>query len=117
MATLASRWRSASEKPLEFRSRGYVLCTSMAPNSLAKVARHTLRPAADGVIIDWSITGGLAMCEEWWFRRRAEEAEASRRMWDEFERTRPLSDPDVTEDGEPEVMLEKPEPTRLAAKD
>ena len=41
------------------------------------------------------------MCEEWWFRRRAEEAEASRRMWEEFERTRPLSDPEVTEEEPP----------------
>ena len=56
------------------------------------------------------------MCEEWWFRRRAEEAEASRRMWEEFERTRPLSDPEVTEE-EPAVTSEKPEPTRLAARD
>ena len=56
------------------------------------------------------------MCEEWWFRRRAEDAEASRRMWDEFERTRPLSDPEVTED-QPEVTLEKPETVRLAGKD
>jgi hypothetical protein len=56
------------------------------------------------------------VCEEWWFRRRAEEAEASRRMWEEFERTRPLSDPEVTEE-EPAVTPEKPKPTRLAARD
>ncbi|MBV8710272.1 MAG: hypothetical protein JOY56_00740 [Solirubrobacterales bacterium] len=56
------------------------------------------------------------MCEEWWFRRRHEEDEASRRMWDEFERTRPLSDPEVTQE-EPEVILEKPEATPLAAQD
>ena len=56
------------------------------------------------------------MCEEWWFRRRAEEAETSRRMWDEFERTRPLGDPEVTEE-ETEVTLEKPETVRLVAKD
>lgn len=56
------------------------------------------------------------MCEEWWFRRRHEEAEASRRMWDEFDRTRPLCDPEVTED-EPEVVLEKPEASPLAARD
>ena len=56
------------------------------------------------------------MCEEWWFRHRAEEAEASRSMWDEFERTRPLSDPEVTQE-QPEVTLDKPETVRLAAKD
>ena len=56
------------------------------------------------------------MCHEWWFQRQAEEYETSRRMWDEFERTRPLSDPEVTED-EPEVTLEKPQPVRLTGKD
>ncbi len=56
------------------------------------------------------------MCHEWWFKRRYEEDEASRRMWDEFERTRPLSDPEETEE-EPEVTLEKPHITRLGAKD
>jgi hypothetical protein len=63
-----------------------------------------------------SITGGLAMCHDWWFKRRAEEAEASRRMWDEFERTRPLSDHKETED-KPEVTLDKPETATLAADD
>jgi hypothetical protein len=75
-----------------------------------------LRPDRDGVIINESTAGGFAMCEEWWFRRRAQEAEASRRMWDEFERTRPLSDPEVTEE-QPEVTLEKPETVPLAAND
>jgi hypothetical protein len=56
------------------------------------------------------------VCEEWWFWRRAEEAEASRRMWDEFDRTSPLGDPEVTEE-QPEVALETPETVRLAAKD
>ncbi|MBV9192891.1 MAG: hypothetical protein JO168_02020 [Solirubrobacterales bacterium] len=57
------------------------------------------------------------MCHEWWVqRRRTEEAEASRRMWDEFERTRPLSAPEVTEE-EPEVTLEKPKPARLVTRD
>ena len=74
------------------------------------------RPAA-GSIMDRVDPGGLAVCEEWWFRRRAEEAEASRRMWDDFERTRPLSAPEITEDPEPEVILEKPGTARLAAKD
>jgi hypothetical protein len=75
-----------------------------------------LRRATARFIIEASITGGLAVCHEWWFKRRAEEAEASRRIWDEFERTRPLSDPGVTEE-EPEVILDEPETTRLAAKD
>ena len=57
------------------------------------------------------------MCHErWLFKRRAKDEEASRRMWDEFERTRPLSDREVTEQ-EPEVTLEHPETTRLTAKD
>lgn len=57
------------------------------------------------------------MCHErWLFKRRSKDEEASRRMWDEFERTRPLSDPDVTEE-EPEVTLEESETTRLATKD
>ena len=56
------------------------------------------------------------MCHEWWFQRRSEEREASRRMWEEFERTRPLGDPEVTED-KPQVILEEQDTTRLAAKD
>jgi hypothetical protein len=63
------------------------------------------------------ITGGLTMCHDWWLKRRFEEAEGSRRMWDEFERTRPLSDPEVAEDAEPEFTLAKPEPARLASRD
>jgi hypothetical protein len=53
------------------------------------------------------------MCHEWWWERRFEEREASRRMWEEFDRTRPLSDPEVVEE-EPEVTLEKRQPARLA---
>jgi hypothetical protein len=56
------------------------------------------------------------MCEGWWFHRRAEEREASRQLWEEFDRTTPLTGPEETEE-EPEVILEKPEPTRLAVKD
>lgn len=56
------------------------------------------------------------MCHEWWLRRRDEEREASRRMWDEFDRTQPLSEPEVT-DEEAEITLERKEPTPLAAKD
>jgi hypothetical protein len=54
------------------------------------------------------------MCHEWWLRRRSEEREASRRLWDEFEHTRPLSDPEVTKE-EAEVTLEKREPMPLPA--
>jgi hypothetical protein len=54
------------------------------------------------------------MCHEWWQRRRYEEREASRRMWDEFEQTRPLSDPEVTKE-EPEVTLEKQDAEVIAA--
>jgi hypothetical protein len=53
------------------------------------------------------------MCHEYWWRRRAEEREASRRMWDEFERTRPLSAPEV-DDEEAEVTLEQRDPAPLA---
>jgi hypothetical protein len=53
------------------------------------------------------------MCHERWLRRRSEEREASRRLWDEFEQTRPLTDPDVTEK-EPEVTLETRETASLA---
>lgn len=56
------------------------------------------------------------MCHESWFHRRDEEREASRRMWDEFERTRPLSDPQLSE-AEREVVLEEPETPSLATKD
>jgi hypothetical protein len=54
------------------------------------------------------------MCHEWWLRRRSDEGEVSRRRWDEFEHTRPLSDPEVA-DEQPEVTLEKRQPTPLAA--
>lgn len=54
------------------------------------------------------------MCHERWLRRRSEEREASRRLWDEFDQTRPLSEPEVTEP-EPEITLEEVEPTPLAA--
>lgn len=47
------------------------------------------------------------MCHEsLWWRRRYEEREASRELWDEFEQTRPLSDRDAG-DEEVEVRLEE----------
>jgi hypothetical protein len=54
------------------------------------------------------------MCHEWWQRRKFEEREASRRLWDEFDDTRPISEPEVTE-REPEITLEESEPTPLGA--
>jgi hypothetical protein len=54
------------------------------------------------------------MCHEWWLLRWSEEREASRRLWDAFEHTRPLSDREVS-DEQPEVTLEKREPAPLAA--
>lgn len=56
----------------------------------------------------------LGMCNEWWMRRRGEQAEEARRMWDEFERTRPVSEPQVSED-EPEVRLDEREEQPAAA--
>jgi len=74
-----------------------------------------LRPAAPTfIIIERSITGGPAVCNEWWFQRRAEEREANRRLWEEFERTSPLSDPELTEE-QPEVLRERPETAPIAA--
>jgi hypothetical protein len=46
------------------------------------------------------------MCHEWWMRRRLDEAEEGRRLWDEFERTRPLTEPEVAVD-EPEVTRDE----------
>ena len=54
------------------------------------------------------------MCHEWWLQRRSQEREESRRLWDEFERTRQVSDPEVTEE-EAEVTLEKREQTLVPA--
>jgi hypothetical protein len=54
------------------------------------------------------------MCHEsWWWRHRYEERAASRELWDEFEHTRPLSDPEPAEP-ETEVTLEHPEPRPVA---
>ena len=55
------------------------------------------------------------MCHEsLWWRRRYEEREASRELWDEFEQTQPLSDPDA-DDKEAEVTLERPESKSISA--
>ncbi len=50
------------------------------------------------------------MCHEWSLRLGSEEREGSRQLWDKFEQTRPLGDPEVT-DEEPAIPLEKREPT------
>jgi hypothetical protein len=52
------------------------------------------------------------MCHDWWLGRRFGEREESRRMWEEFEHTHPLSQREQTED-EPEVTLEERERTPL----
>lgn len=54
------------------------------------------------------------MCHEWWMRRMQEEREADRKLWDEFERTRPLTDPQP-DDEEAEITLERPDTQPVAA--
>ena len=54
------------------------------------------------------------MCHEWWYRRMYEDREAGRELWDEFERTTPLSDPDPA-DEDAEVTLERSETEPIAA--
>ena len=55
------------------------------------------------------------MCHEsWWWRRRYEEREASHELWDEFEQTRPLSDPEPSEE-ETEVRLERRQAAEVTA--
>jgi hypothetical protein len=54
------------------------------------------------------------MCHEsWWWRRRYEEREASRELWDEFEQTRRVSDPEPAYE-EPELTLERSQPEPVA---
>ena len=48
------------------------------------------------------------MCHDWWMLRRFDESEDSRRLWDEFERTQPVIEPDVIVD-EPSVALGRDE--------
>jgi hypothetical protein len=55
----------------------------------------------------------LGMCEEWWMWRRRRETEEGRRLWDEFERTQPVSEPERVD--EREVTLEEREATSAAA--
>lgn len=44
------------------------------------------------------------MCHDWWQWQMDQEREAGRELWDEFERTRPLSDPEPA-DNQTEVTL------------
>ena len=48
------------------------------------------------------------MCHDWWMLRRVDQSEESRRLWDEFERTQPAVELDVTVD-EPKVIRERDE--------
>ena len=54
------------------------------------------------------------MCHERWHRRMYEEREAGRELWDEFERTTPVNDPEPA-DEEAEVILEHAETEPVAA--
>lgn len=53
------------------------------------------------------------MCHDWWYRRMYAEREADRELWDEFERTTPLSDPQPADDAE--IMLEHSETEAVPA--
>jgi hypothetical protein len=44
------------------------------------------------------------MCNERWMRRWTDESREGRRLWDEFERTSPVTQPEVPVD-EPEIKL------------
>ena len=52
------------------------------------------------------------MCEEWWIWNRRREADEDRRLWGEFERTRPVSEPERID--EREVTLEQRDETPAA---
>jgi hypothetical protein len=54
------------------------------------------------------------MCHEWWQRRMYDEREASRELWDEFQQTRPLSDPEPAHE-DAEVTLENPDAKPVVA--
>jgi hypothetical protein len=73
-----------------------------------------LRAAITGSIIIGVDPRRSAMCHDWWMWRRLEEREESRELWDEFERTVPLSDP-ALRDKETEVTLEQRESEPVAA--
>jgi hypothetical protein len=56
----------------------------------------------------------LGMCHDWWMRRRVGETEETRRLWDEFERTPPVSEPEMTADDR-DVTLERDSATPTPA--
>jgi hypothetical protein len=73
-----------------------------------------LRTTSARSIIDLGrFEGGLTMCHDWWLQRRFDEREASRELWDEFEQTRPLSEPALP-DEEAEVTLEQRDATPVS---
>ena len=53
------------------------------------------------------------MCEEWSMWRRSRDADEAQRMWDEFHRSRPVTEPERV--SEPEVTLEVREETPTAS--
>jgi hypothetical protein len=55
------------------------------------------------------------MCHDWWQWRMWAEREAGREVWDEFERTTPIAEPDAPGE-EVEITLEQPEPETVSAK-
>ena len=69
--------------------------------------RRHLHAAKMGFIITVVDRWRFTMCHDWWYRRMYDEREASRKLWDEFEQTQPLSDPEAT-DEEAEIRLEQP---------
>jgi hypothetical protein len=52
------------------------------------------------------------MCDAWWMWQRNREADEARRLWDEFDRARPVSEPERPD--EREVTLEEREETPAA---
>ena len=53
------------------------------------------------------------MCEEWWVWRCRREQEEAQRLWDEFEGTQPVSEPDRAE--QCELTFEERDRTPSAA--
>ena len=81
---------------------------------LSSGLRTDLRRARDEFIIGASILGGHAMCHERLWRRLYEERAPGHALWDDFERTRPLTDPEP-EDNEAEILLDRPATEPVAA--
>jgi hypothetical protein len=53
------------------------------------------------------------MCHDWWQRRYHEERESSRELWEEFERTTPISDRQESDEQTP-ITLERREQAEVA---